>query len=114
MVPNTTGTNTPMDVPAPTAGKTRTGQAMGNGFFSLSCSTDASWGDEPAVPLSLTCSRVLQKPAPPSLLRPAKISTFITAFFFPIVVAIVFHLSLSQESFKILVELFISIFTVHL
>lgn len=53
-----------------------------------------------------TPSRLCQEPALPSLLKPAKISTFITT--------LCFRLTLSQASFKILVELFISIFTAHL
>lgn len=104
--PNTTWTNVSWQ------NKNR-GQAEGNGFFSLSRLTDGSRGDEPVFPLSPT-PLLLQEHALPSLLRPAKINTFITTLGFLILVAIVFHLSLSQVSSKILVELFISIFTAHL
>lgn len=93
--------------------KIRTGDKQRESVFSLFVIlTYASGGDELVFPLSLTPS-LFQERALPSLLRPAKINTFITTLCFLILVAIVFHLSLSQVSSTILVELFISIFTAH-
>lgn len=94
-------------------GKTRTGTSKGKGFllfFSFNTCQLGRWASISSLPHPL----LLQEHALPSLLRPAKINTFITTLCFLMLVAIVFHLSLSQVSSRILVELFISIFTAHL